>query len=116
MNHSTRELLDKVQKFLYGELNLYEKDIEFLLALEEKILNLSVDDILYWYADYDDSGNLYDFYKSFEYVNEFGHKAYPSAGVRNKSGIMIKKVSENKILLQTKDGYGANWESYTCKL
>ena len=116
MNSSTRTLLDKVQKFLYGELNLYEKDIEFLLALEEKILNLKPDEILYWYADYDDSGNLYDFYKSFEYINEFGHKAYPSAGVRNKSGIMIKRVSSKKILLQTKDGYGANWESCTCNL
>lgn len=117
MNKSTRTLLDKVQKFLYGELSLYKKDIEFLLALEDKILNMKgPEDNLYWYCDYNDRGNLYEFWKTFEYTNEWGRKAYPRASVSNKSGIHIKKTSDSTIVLETKEGYGANWESYTAYL
>ena len=116
MNKSVRTLLDKVQRFLYGELSLNEKDVEFLIALEDKILNLEPpQDFLHWYCDYNDVGNLYEFWKTFEYTDEWGRKAYPKAGVRNKSGIHIKKEG-NTIILETKDGYGADWVRYTAHL
>ena len=116
MNKSIKTLLDNIQRFLYGELPLNEKDVEFLIALEEKIMTLQTGDCLSWYCDYDDSGNLYDFWKTFEYIDELGKKRYPNAGVHNKSGLHIKKISDNTICLETKEGYGANWERYTAYL
>ena len=103
-----RQLLDHIEKFLYGNRQLTELDIEFQLALEEKILSLEENETLYWYCDYEDKGNLYDFYKTFERMED-RIKISPNCSVFNKSGIMISK-EHGKLYVKTKSGYGKNWE------
>ena len=104
-----------INDFLFGSHELSELDLEFQIALEEKIDNLKDGEHLYWYCDYDSKGNLYDFYKTFARINEFGRISYPWCGPYNKSGIRIK--NEKGILkAEIKRGYGKNWETYTCKI
>ena len=100
----TRKLLNFVNNYLFGNNELKEIDIEFQIALEEKILSLK-EESLYWYCDYEDSGNLFDFYTSF--VNS-KNGIEPNCGVKNKSGIRIYN-EKGKIFVETKTGYGANW-------
>ena len=101
----TRKLLNFVNNYLFGNRELREIDVEFQIALEEKILSLKDSESLYWYCDYEDSGNLFDFYTSF--VNS-KNGLTPKCGVQNKSGIRIYK-DNGKIIVETKTGYGANW-------
>ena len=100
----TRKLLNFVNDYLFGNKELKEIDIEFQIALEEKILSLK-EESLYWYCDYEDTGTLFDFYTSF--VNS-KNGVKPRCGVQNKSGINIYNKN-GKIFVETKTGYGANW-------
>ena len=100
------KLLKIVNDYLFGNNELKEIDVEFQIALEEKILSLK-EDYLYWYCDYEDRGNLFDFYTSF--VNS-KNGVEPRCGVQNKSGIKIYN-KKDKIFVETKTGYGANWRS-----
>ena len=101
----TRKLLNFVNNYLFGNRELREIDVEFQIALEEKILSLKEEEYLYWYCDYEDTGTLFDFYVSF--VNS-KNGLTPNCGVQTKSGIRIYK-DNGKIIVETKTGYGANW-------
>lgn len=101
----TRKLLNFVNNYLFGNKELKEIDVEFQIALEEKILSLKDSESLFWYCDYEDRGNLFDFYTSF--VNS-KNEVEPRCGVQNKSGIKIYNKN-GKIFVETKTGYGANW-------
>ena len=101
----TRKLLNFVNNYLFGNMELKEIDVEFQIALEEKILSLKDSESLFWYCDYEDTGTLFDFYVSF--VNS-KNGLTPKCGVQNKSGIRIYK-EKGKIIVETKTGYGANW-------
>ena len=101
----TRKLLNFINNYLFGNNELKEIDVEFQIAREEKILSLKDSESLFWYCDYEDSGNLFDFYTSF--VNS-KNGVEPNCGVQNKSGIRIYK-DNGKIIVETKTGYGANW-------
>ena len=100
----TRKLLNFVNNYLFDNRELREIDVEFQIALEEKILSLK-EESLYWYCDYEDTGTLFDFYTSF--VNS-KNGLTPNCGVQNKSGIRIYN-EKGKIFVETKTGYGANW-------
>ena len=101
----TRKLLNFINNYLFGNNELKEIDIEFQIALEEKILSLKDSESLFWYCDYEDTGTLFDFYVSF--VNS-KNGVEPNCGVQNKSGIKIYN-KKGKIFVETKTGYGANW-------
>ena len=69
----TRKLLNFVNNYLFGHRELKEIDVEFQIALEEKILSLKNSESLFWYCDYEDSGNLFYNNKIFkEYVRSTG--------------------------------------------
>ena len=99
------KLLKFVNNYLFDNKELREIDVEFQIALEEKILSLKESESLFWYCDYEDRGTLFDFYDSF--VNS-KNGLIPNCGVQNKSGIRIYK-DNGKIIVETKTGYGANW-------
>ena len=97
--------LKLVNDYLFGNNELKEIDVEFQIALEEKILSLKDSESLFWYCDYEDTGTLFDFYVSFVSSK---NGLTPNCGVQNKSGIRIYK-DKGKIIVETKTGYGANW-------
>ena len=99
------KLLKFVNNYLFGDKELREIDVEFQIALEEKILSLKDSESLFWYCDYEDRGTLFDFYTSF--VNS-KNGIEPRCGVQNKSGIKIYNKN-GKIFVETKTRYGANW-------
>ena len=112
MTAREKELIKRVNQFLFGEHSLNEIDLKFQLDLEEKILSLKDGESLYWYTDYDSDGNLFEMWKTYTMVDEWGRNVHPFCGPGHKSGIKIKRESGG-LVLSTKKGYGANWVTYS---
>jgi len=105
-----------INDFLFGSHELDELDLEFQIALEEKIDNLKDGEYLRWHSDYNDDGNLYDFYKTFGRINEVtGGLQYPWCGPGTKANIWIEneKGILKAVIIR---GYGKDLETYTYKI
>ena len=109
MDKQTRALLDRVNRFFYGDINYNEDDLAFILRLEDRIMNLQESETLYFYLDYEARGNIYDMILDFE--KEIGHGIHAGTMI-NKRGIHITQHF-GKLYVEIKDGYGKDWESYS---
>ena len=109
MNKATRNLLDRVNKFFYGDISYNEDDLAFILRLEDRIINLGESETLYFYLDYEAKGNINDMIHDFE--KEIGRGIHAGTMI-NKRGIKITRHFD-AYYVEIKDGYGKNWETFT---
>lgn len=109
MNKATRNLLDRVNKFFYGDISYNEYDLAFILRLEDRIINLGESETLYFYLDYEAKGNINDMIHDFE--KEIGRGIHAGTMI-NKRGIKITRHFD-AYYVEIKDGYGKNWETFT---
>lgn len=104
MTESEKRVLSKIWDFMFG-LRITEADIEFQIFLEDKFLSLKDGQSLFYYFDYNPTGNLQDLISSWETVN--GKLNLWLGGV-NKTGLKVYR-DRGELFAEIKKGYGQNW-------